>query len=135
LEYEAIDDAPLKDVKIIMNRTLLAVLAHPDDESYGIGGTLARYAAEGVDVHVIIATDGAAGSIHEDWQGDHTKLVEERQRELDEASKILGAKVHRLCYGDSGYIGDKANQDPAAFINSDLEEIVGRVTELIDHTL
>ncbi len=42
---------------------MLAVLAHPDDESYGMGGTLARYAREGVDVHVAIATDGAAGSI------------------------------------------------------------------------
>ena len=31
-------------------RTLLAVFAHPDDESFGIGGTLARYAAEGVRV-------------------------------------------------------------------------------------
>ena len=36
---------------------MLAVLAHPDDESYGMGGTLARYAREGVDVHVAIATD------------------------------------------------------------------------------
>ena len=43
-----------------MERRLLAVLAHPDDESFGLGGTLARYAAEGVDVHIAIATDGVA---------------------------------------------------------------------------
>ena len=46
-----------------MKRTLLAVLAHPDDESFGLGGTLAKYAAEGVDVHICIATDGVAGSV------------------------------------------------------------------------
>ena len=48
-----------------MQRALLAVLAHPDDESYGPGGTLARYAAEGFQVHVAIATDGAAGTAAE----------------------------------------------------------------------
>ena len=41
----------------------LTILAHPDDESFGIGGTLAKYAAEGVDVHICIATDGVAGSV------------------------------------------------------------------------
>jgi len=56
-------------------RRLLAVLAQPDDESYGMGGTLARYSREGVDVHVAIATDGAAGSIDARWQGDRTRLV------------------------------------------------------------
>ncbi|MCB0024964.1 MAG: PIG-L family deacetylase, partial [Caldilinea sp.] len=45
----------------MQQRTLLGVFAHPDDESFGPGGTLARYAREGVDVHVIIATDGIAG--------------------------------------------------------------------------
>jgi len=42
-------------------RTLVVVLAHPDDESFAIGGTLARYAAEGVAVHLIVATLGEAG--------------------------------------------------------------------------
>ncbi|MCB0006579.1 MAG: PIG-L family deacetylase, partial [Anaerolineales bacterium] len=46
-----------------MSRKLLAFLAHPDDESFGSGGTLAKYAREGVDVHIVIATDGAAGSV------------------------------------------------------------------------
>ena len=114
-----------------MNRTLLAVLAHPDDESYGIGGTLARYAAEGVDVHVAIATDGAAGSIDENWQGDRSKLVEARYHELAGAADVLGVKIHRLDYRDSGYIGDKANENPAAFVNADEDEAAGRIVELI----
>ena len=40
---------------------LMAVLAHPDDESLGFGGTLAKYAAEGVEVFVLAATRGDAG--------------------------------------------------------------------------
>ena len=46
-------------------RVLLGVFAHPDDESFACGGTLARYAAEGADVHIIIATDGVAGSVEQ----------------------------------------------------------------------
>ena len=42
---------------------LLGIFAHPDDESFGPDGTLARYAAEGVDVHILIMTDGAVGSV------------------------------------------------------------------------
>ncbi len=42
-------------------RTLVAVLAHPDDESFGIGGTLARYSADGVNVDLVVATCGEAG--------------------------------------------------------------------------
>ena len=43
---------------------LLAILAHPDDESLGFGGTLARYAAEGVETAIITATRGQRGRYH-----------------------------------------------------------------------
>ena len=114
-----------------MNASLLAVLAHPDDESYGIGGTLARYAAEEVAVSVAIATDGSAGSIDKNWNGDHSRLVEVRERELQQACQVLGINLITLGYQDSGYIGDPANDDPAAFINRDEEEIIGRIVRLI----
>jgi mycothiol S-conjugate amidase len=112
-------------------QTLLAILAHPDDESYGTGGTLARYAAEGVDVHVAIATDGAAGSIAEGWEGDRERLADARALELAEACRILGVTLHDLGYRDSGYINDSANEHPAAFIQADKSEAVGRVVRLI----
>lgn len=112
-------------------RRLLAVLAHPDDESYGMGGTLARYSREGVDVHVAIATDGAAGSIDPKWQGDRSRLAEARTGELERASDILGVQLHRLGYRDSGYIGDPAGEHPRAWINADKHEAVGEVVELI----
>lgn len=114
-----------------MKKTLLAVVAHPDDESYGIGGTLARYAAEGVDVHVAVATDGAAGSVDENWNGNRSKLAEARDEELKGAVKILGAHLHTLGYRDSGYVGDPANEHPQAFVNVDIEEPVGRIVGLI----
>lgn len=110
---------------------MLAVLAHPDDESYGMGGTLARYASEGVEVHVAIATDGAAGSIDKKWHGDRSRLAEARAEELRRASEILGVQVHMLGYRDSGYIGDQANEHPDAFINADRHEASGRVVKLI----
>ena len=50
--------------------TLMAVLAHPDDESLGFGGTLAAYAARGVDVHLLTATRGEAGRYHHFRRGE-----------------------------------------------------------------
>ncbi|HEV2124916.1 MAG TPA: PIG-L family deacetylase, partial [Chloroflexota bacterium] len=46
-----------------MPQRLLAVYAHPDDEAFGTGGTLARYAAEGAEVVLICATRGESGKI------------------------------------------------------------------------
>jgi LmbE family N-acetylglucosaminyl deacetylase len=112
-------------------RTLLAVLAHPDDESFGPGGTFARYAAEGVDVHIAIATDGAAGSVAAGYEEAHEKLAEVRAQELQEAVGILGATLHTLGYRDSGYIGDPANEHPDAFVQADEAEAIGRVVQLI----
>lgn len=112
-------------------RRLLAVLAHPDDESFGIGGTLARYADEGVDVHIAIATDGVAGSVIPGYEHTLAELAAVRRRELDEAIGVLGATLHTFGYRDSGYIGDPANKHPEAFINADDGEATGRVVALI----
>jgi LmbE family N-acetylglucosaminyl deacetylase len=114
-----------------MRRRLLAVLAHPDDESFGTGGTLARYAAEGVDVHVAIATDGVAGSVATGYEHTLEDLVNVRVQELKAAVEVIGGTLHMLCYRDSGYIGDPANKHPDAFVNSDEEEAIGRVVGLI----
>lgn len=112
-------------------RVLLAVLAHPDDESFGPGGTLARYAAEGAAVHVAIATDGAAGSVVSEFEGERERLAEVRRQELEEAVDVLGASLHTFGYRDSGYIGDPANEHPDSFINVDRDEATGRVVALM----
>jgi len=112
-------------------KALLAVLAHPDDESFGIGGTVARYVAEGVDVHVVIATDGVAGSVAQGYEEALERLAEQRAAELEAATRVLGCSLHTLDYRDSGYIGDPANHHPDAFVNADEVEVIGRVVGLI----
>ncbi len=112
-------------------KRLLAIVAHPDDESFGTGGTLARYAAEGVDVHVAIATDGAAGSVAEGFEDKREQLAAVRAEELQAAVQVLGVTLHNFGYRDSGYINDRANQHPDAFINANEEEAVCRVVGLI----
>ncbi|HSH04902.1 MAG TPA: PIG-L deacetylase family protein [Anaerolineae bacterium] len=112
-------------------KCLMAFLAHPDDESFGPGGTLAKFAAEGVDVHIVIATDGAAGSVAEGFEGIHEELAAVRAKELEAAVAILGGTLHRLDYRDSGYINDPANEHPDAFIQADETEAVGRLVALI----
>lgn len=113
---------------------LLAVLAHPDDESFGPGGTLAKYAAQGTAVHIAIATDGAAGSVVKGQEEKRAELAAVRGAELEQAVQILGGTLHRLGYRDSGMKGDEANQHPEAFIQADLQEAIGRVVRLIRQT-
>ncbi len=114
-----------------MNKTLLALLAHPDDESFGPGGTLAKYAHQGVDVHVIIATDGAAGTASEGYEDKQAELAAHRMGELKRATNILGVTLHCLDYRDSGMNGDPVNNHPKAFINADKAEATGKVVSLI----
>lgn len=70
--------------------TLLAVFAHPDDESLLIGGTLARAADEGWRTALICATRGEWGPISDDRLADYSNLAEVRERELREACAVLG---------------------------------------------
>ncbi len=119
--------------------TLLALFAHPDDESFGPGGTLARYAAEGKAVHVIIATDGIAGSLeagsdlHAQMQvQNHTSLAQVRSRELSNAAVALGiTSIWSLPYRDSGMRGSPENQHPEALIRQPLEQTVQAVLEYV----
>ncbi len=84
---------------------LLAVLAHPDDESLGVGGTLARYAAEGVAVHVVTATLGDRGRYRGERDGPShpgpEALARIREGELRAAIDVLGVRsLAVLGYGD-----------------------------------
>src|SRR5204863_3445627 len=84
----------------------MAVLAHPDDESLGFGGTLAKYASDGVDVFLVTATRGDAGRYRGIRQDDPkhpgpAALAEIRERELRAAASVLGiAEVSLLDYRD-----------------------------------
>ncbi|MBN2386644.1 MAG: PIG-L family deacetylase [Anaerolineales bacterium] len=107
---------------------LLAVLAHPDDESFGMGGTLALYANRGVDVHLVCATRGEVGAADEEHLKGFASIAEMRESELRCAAGILGLKgVYFLGYRDSGMPGSESNGHPDAQINHSVGEVAGRV--------
>lgn len=107
---------------------LLAVLAHPDDESFGMGGTLALYASRGVDVYLVCATRGEAGDVDADHLQGFSSVADLRESELRCAAGILGLKgVFFLGYRDSGMPGAPDNDHPDALIRHSLEEVAGRV--------
>jgi LmbE family N-acetylglucosaminyl deacetylase len=92
------------------NLKLMAILAHPDDESLGLGGTLAKYAAEGVDVHLLTATRGERGWPRaEEENPGLSRLGQIREAELRAAAAALGiGQVDFLDYVD----GDVDLADP-----------------------
>lgn len=118
--------------------TLLAVHAHPDDESIGTGGTFARYAAEGIRTVLVCCTRGEEGKIRDpdlDPIEAKGRLGAIREGELVAAAAILGIdELHILPYRDSGMAGRPANENPANFMNADPEEAAERVAEVIRAT-
>lgn len=111
---------------------LLAVLAHPDDESFGPGGTLALYASRNVDVHLICATSGEAGEVQPEFLQDYDHVQQLRLDELRCATAILGLKdLHLLGYRDSGMPGSPDNQHPQALAAAPIQEVATRITALI----
>lgn len=67
----------------------LAIGAHPDDIDFGAGATLAKWAADGCEVHVLVCTDGSKGTW--DPNADEAKLITIRQNEQRDAARRLGA--------------------------------------------
>ncbi len=115
------------------DRTLLFVGAHPDDESFGPGATLAHYAQQGVRVYVACATRGEAGTI--DPQFFMSGLVttgDVRWAELQCAGKALGlAGIFHLGYRDSGMAGSPDNHNPEALHNAQTDQVAARIVKII----
>jgi LmbE family N-acetylglucosaminyl deacetylase len=84
-----------------VSKSLIAVFAHPDDESVTCGATLARYAAEGVRTSVALATKGEVGEIASPDMATPETLGEIREAETERAMEILGVgSLHFLGYRD-----------------------------------
>ncbi len=96
----------LIEASLMHTPRLMAVLAHPDDESLGAGGVLAKYASEGVDVFVLTATRGEQGRYHGHRSGEPqhpgpSALARLRESELRAAASVLGVReVSVLDYAD-----------------------------------
>ena len=112
--------------------TILAVLAHPDDESFGMGGSLVLYAKHGVSVHLICATRGEVGEVDQEYLDGYESIADRRESELRCAAGILCLdSVHFLDYRDSGMAGSSDNDHPDALVAAPTEEVAKQVAELI----
>lgn len=113
-------------------KILMAVLAHPDDETFGMGGTLAYYASLGVEVHLVCATRGEVGDVDSDMMQGYSEIAQLREHELRCAAHELGiSQVHFLDYRDSGMQGSPDNHHPRALAAADLDEVAAKVVRYI----
>ena len=118
--------------------TLMAVHAHPDDESASTGGVLATYSGQGIRTVVVTCTNGefgdAPGGVKPGEDGhDEQAVAELRLSELRQACKILGVTdLETLGYHDSGMPDWDYKDEPEAFCNIPLAVVAGRVGALIE---
>ena len=116
-------------------RCLLAVHAHPDDESSKGAGTVALLSDAGVRCVLVCCTGGEVGDILNpamDTEEVRADIAAVRRKELHQAAEVLGyAEVLWLGYRDSGMPGTPENAHPEAFANAELDEAVGRLVAII----
>lgn len=112
-----------------MQKKVLAVFAHPDDEAFGPGGTLAKYASSGTEIHLLCATRGEAGlwdekskNKEQTTNNKEIKIHHVREEELLKSAKILGIrKVEFLDYIDG------------TLSNAIYHELAGKIIQKIDN--
>lgn len=115
--------------------TLMTVHAHPDDETIGTGGAMARAVTNGRRVVLVTCTRGEMGEIvvpDMDTPENHRRLGEIRAGELERAMARLGVtEWENLGYRDSDMMGRVGNHDPRCFWQADLDEAAGRLVWMI----
>jgi LmbE family N-acetylglucosaminyl deacetylase len=114
-----------------MMRRLLAVFAHPDDES-AFAGTLAHYIQQGDQVSLICTTKGEAGEISDPALASPENLGSVREAELRCSCDVIGIEdLHLLGYCDSGMDGTPENEKITAFIQANPDEVRFKLVKLI----
>lgn len=120
--------------------TLLAVHAHPDDESSGTGGLLRLAAVQGHTTVLVTCTNGNLGDVKDprlrlnprENREDRQRLAEVRHGELQRAAAILGVThLYPLGYHDSGMQGWETNTAPQAFAQADVDTAVRQLVQII----
>lgn len=114
-----------------MNRVLIGIFAHPDDEAFGPAGTILKLRAEGYDVHLILLTDGEAGTNPE----DALDLGTIRLREWQDAGSVLGIATQTALHYPDGALEkvDEAALDKA--LETVLERIVAEYENPVEVSL
>ena len=116
----------------MQRRTLVTFHAHPDDEAIATGGSMAKAAAAGHRVVLVLATRGELGEVVEGVLNDGEALAERRVIEADAAAKILGVeRVEFLGYRDSGMADDPRRHDAGSFASADVEEAAQRLAAIL----
>lgn len=113
-------------------KRLLIAYAHPDDESFGLGGLIARYVDEGIDVDLICATNGECGTVKPEMLNGYASVAELRLAELDCAAEKLGLRrVYKLGYRDSGMMGSETAQHPDCLWQADPAQVTRDVVKVM----
>ena len=111
---------------------LLAIFAHPDDETFGLGGTMARAAANGAPVTMICATRGEVGEISPGTGATPDTLGRFREEELRVAMGMLGVTdVRMMGFRDSGMQGTPENDDERALIKAHPDAVIHMLVRAI----
>jgi N-acetyl-1-D-myo-inositol-2-amino-2-deoxy-alpha-D-glucopyranoside deacetylase len=113
-------------------KTLIFFGAHPDDETFGIGSTLAQYAVAGVKVYCVCSTRGEVGTVDPELMKGYASIGDRRWAEMKAAAQVLGlADVRWLGYRDSGMRGTSDNKHPDALAMAPIEDVTARVVKII----
>ena len=111
---------------------LLAAFAHPDDEGFGSGGTLAMLVARGARVTLVCGTNGDVGEISDPTLATPNTLAQVRQQELKNAMAVTGVRdVHFLNYRDSGMAGAEDNEHPHSLHQADPARVAQELLGII----
>lgn len=112
--------------------TLVTFHAHPDDECINTGGVMAKAAADGHRVVLVLATGGEVGEVGDGVLEPGETLAERRAVETARAAEILGvARVAYLGYRDSGMVDTADNNAPGAFWAADVDEAAERLAAIL----
>ena len=113
--------------------TVLAMFAHPDDEAFGSGGTLAGLVKKGHKLTVVCATNGDVGEISDPTLATPENLWEVRQGEMRRAMAVTGiSDVRFLGYRDSGMEGTPDNENPASLFQAEPAKVEAQISALMD---
>ena len=113
--------------------TLVAVFAHPDDEGFGCGGTLAMLAEKGAKLTLVCVTNGDVGEISDPNLASPETLSEVRQQELYNAMQVTGiSDIRFLNYRDSGMANTPDNEHPESLNMAPAHQVMTKLTKILD---